>query len=84
MQIFNFNKRICTQKCVQLNCIWQSTVYMMLLYWHLVLRWFDIANPFLYFNLTEVDFHPDQERKVHAINYITFFAKAFIRRLNGE
>ena len=28
MQIFNINKKkiICTQKCVQLNCIWQSVV----------------------------------------------------------
>ena len=33
MQIFNFNKKIiCTQKFVQLNCIWQSVVYMMLLF----------------------------------------------------
>ena len=27
MQIFNINKKIiCTQKCVQLNCIWQSVI----------------------------------------------------------
>ena len=32
IQIFNFNKKICTQKCVHLNCIWQSVVYMMLLF----------------------------------------------------
>ena len=33
MQIFNFNKKvICTQKCVQLICIWQSVAYMMLLF----------------------------------------------------
>ena len=32
MQIFNFKKNMCMQKCVQLNCIWQSVVYMMLLF----------------------------------------------------
>ena len=31
--ISNFNKKIIsTQKCLQLNCIWQSVVYMMLLF----------------------------------------------------
>ena len=33
MQIFNFNKKVmCTQECLQLNCIWQSVVYMILLF----------------------------------------------------
>ena len=33
MQFFNFNKKIiCTQKYVELNCIRQSVLYMMLLF----------------------------------------------------
>ena len=32
MQIFKFKKTIYMQKCVQLNCIWQSVVYKMLLF----------------------------------------------------
>ena len=30
-KFLTFKKTICMQKCVQLNCIWQSVVYMMLL-----------------------------------------------------
>ena len=56
---------------------------MMLLYFHLVSRWSDIANPFG-FNLSEVAFHLDQERKFHAINCVVFFAKAFISSINSE
>ena len=31
-KFLTFKKTICMQKCVQLNCIWQSVVYMMLLF----------------------------------------------------
>ena len=56
---------------------------MMLLCLHLVLRGFDIANPF-YFDLSEVVFHLDQERKLPAINWIVFFAKKFLSSLNSS
>ena len=56
---------------------------MMLLCWHLVLRGFDIANPF-YFDLSEVVFHLDLERKLPAINWIVFFAKEFLSSLNSS
>ena len=32
MQILTLKKTICMQKCVSLNCIWQSVVYKMLLF----------------------------------------------------
>ena len=56
---------------------------MMLLCWHLVLRGFDIANPFN-FDLSEVVFHLDLERKLPAINWIVFFAKEFLSSLNSS
>ena len=31
-KVLLFKKTICVQKCVQLNCIWQSVVYTMLLF----------------------------------------------------
>ena len=72
------------QKCEQLNCIWKSVVYMIQCYYfHLVLRLFNIINPF-YFNLSEVVFDLDQERKLHAINCVVFFTKVFISSLNSE
>ena len=42
-----------------------------------------MANQF-YFNLSEVVFHVDQERKLHAINCVVFFVNAFISSLNCE
>ena len=42
-----------------------------------------IASPF-YFNLSEVVSHLDQERKLHTINCVVFFAKVFISSLNSE
>ena len=42
------------------------------------------ASSIWYFNLSEVVFHLDQERKLHAINCVVFFAKAFISSLNSE
>ena len=79
MQIFNINKKIIwTQKCMQLNCIWQSVVYMMLLFASTtLLRWFNISNPF-YFNLSEVGFHLDQERKLYAINCVVSLLRPFL------
>ena len=38
----------------------------------------------LYFNLREVVFNLDQERKLHAINCVIFFAKPFISSLNSD
>ena len=38
----------------------------------------------LYFNLSEVVFNFDQERKLHAINCVIFFAKPFISSLNSD
>ena len=52
-------------------------------YLHLVLRWFNIVNPF-YCNLSEVVFHLVQEKKLYAINCVVFFAEAFISSLNTE
>ena len=46
-------------------------------------RLFNIINPF-YFNLSEVVFDLDQERKLHAINCVVFFTKVFISSLNSE
>ena len=57
--------------------VYGNQLYIRCYYLHLVLRWFNIANPF-YFNLSEVFFNLDQERKLHAINCVLFFAKAFI------
>ena len=67
-------------------CSWivfDSQLYIWCYYLHLVVRWFNIANPF-YFNLSEVFFNLDQERKLHAINCVLFFAKVFISSLNSE
>ena len=51
MQFFNFNfKIICMQKCVQLNCIQQSVLFMILLFASSI-KMIGIANPF-YFNLS--------------------------------
>ena len=60
-----------------------SISYIWCYYLDLVLRWFNIANPF-YFNLTEVAFNLNQERKRYAINCVAFFAKAFISSLNSD
>ena len=40
-----------------------------------------MVNTF-YFNLGEIVFHLDQERKLYAINCVVFFARAFIRILS--
>ena len=63
--------------------VYDNQFYIWCYYLHLVLRWFNIVNPF-YFNLSEVFFNLDQERKLHAINCVLFFAKAFISSLNSE
>ena len=63
--------------------VYGNQLYIRCYYLHLVLRWFNIANPF-YFNLSEVFFNLDQERKLHAINCVLFFAKAFISSLKSE
>ena len=52
--------------------VYGNQLYIRCYYLHLVLRWFNIANPF-YFNLSKVFFNLDQERKLHAINYMLYF-----------
>ena len=63
--------------------VYGNQLYILCSYLHLVLRWFNIANRF-YFNLSEVFFNLDQERKLHAINCVLFFVKLFISSLNSE
>ena len=83
MQIFNFYKNhIHAEMCAVELYMTISCAYDCY-YLNLVLRWFNITNPF-YFNLSEVFFNLDQERKLHAINCVLFFAKAFISSLNSE
>ena len=63
--------------------VYDNQLYMWYYYLHLVLRWFNIANSF-YFNLSDVVFHLDQEKKLHAISCVIFFDKAFISSLNSD
>ena len=51
--------------------VYNNQFYIWCCYLYLVLRWFNIVNSF-YFNLSEVAFHLNQERKLHAINCIVF------------
>ena len=83
MQIFNFKKNpyACRNVCSWI--VFENQLYIWCYYLHLVVRWFNIANPF-YFNLSEVFFNLDQERKLHAINCVLFFAMVFISSLNSE
>ena len=75
-KFLTFKKRYaCRNVCSWI--VYDNQLYIWCYYLHLVLRWFNIANPF-YFNLSEVFFNLDQERKLHAINCVLFFAKAFI------
>ena len=76
-------KKICACRNVCSWIVYDNQLYIWCYYLHLVLRWFNIANPF-YFNLSEVFFNLDQERKLHAINCFLFFAKAFISSLISE
>ena len=43
----------------------------------------DLILPML-FILSEIVFHLDQERKLHAINCVVVFAKVFISNSNSE
>ena len=82
MQFFNVNKKFVYRNV----CSWivyNNQFYISCYYLLLVLRWFIIANPF-YFNLSKVVFHLDQERKLHALNCVVFFAKKFICSSNTE
>ena len=80
-KFLTFKKIICMHLCSWI--INDNQLYIWCYNSYLVLRWFNIANPF-YFNLSEVVFNLDQERKLHAINCVVFFAKAFISSLNSE
>ena len=83
MQIFNLKKKTYACRNVCSWIVYCNQLYMRCYYLHLVLRWFNIVNPF-YFNLSEVFFNLDQERKLHAINCVLFFGAAFISSLNSE
>ena len=63
--------------------VYDNQFYIWCYHLHVVLRWFNIVNPF-YFNLREVVFHLNRGKTLHAINCVAFFAKAFISSLNTE
>ena len=78
MQIFNFLKNCrkiqVEMRAVELHMTISCIYDMMLLF----------ASSIQYFNLSEVVFLLDQERKLHAINCVVFFGKVFISSLNSE
>ena len=76
----NFSTLIKKSFAPRYKCHWvvyYNQFYIWCYYFHLVLRWFNSINHF-YFNLSEVVFHLDQERKltsniIHTIMLIIFF-----------